>query len=95
MTIEIDFPPDVEAQLQEAAARLGQEPADIVRDLVRRQLLTNELETLKGRTPPKSVEGLKPRVPSPPGSSWLAQVVGQWPGDESDDEIHRALEELS
>ena len=38
---------------------------------------------------------LKPLNPAPPDSSWLEQVRGQWPGDETDEEIERALEELS
>ena len=38
---------------------------------------------------------LKPLNPAPPGSNWLEQIKGQWPGDETDEEIERALEELS
>ena len=52
-------------------------------------------EALKNRERPRSVEELKPRIPSPPGTTWLAQVWGQWPGDESDEEIFKALEEMS
>ncbi|MBI3910863.1 MAG: hypothetical protein HY320_08005 [Armatimonadetes bacterium] len=119
MPIEIDFPPEVEARLQEEAARQGQAPADYVRDLVKRfffflhdtdvaeapadyvrdlvkrQLLMSELEALKERQPPQSLADLKPRIPPPPGKSWLEGVIGQWPGDESDEEIERALAELS
>ena len=32
---------------------------------------------------------------SPTASQGIASIIGQWPGDETDDEIHRALAELS
>ena len=40
MTIIIDLPADVEAQLREKAAERGQEPAEYVADLVNRDLGT-------------------------------------------------------
>ena len=36
----------------------------------------------------------KPR-PLPPGKTVWDMIVGQWPGDETDEEIAAALEELS
>ena len=95
MTIQLDFPPDMEARLQAAAARSGQEPDEYVKSLVKEQLIANELEALKHRHRPQSVDELEPRAPSPPGTSWLAQVWGQWPGDESEEELFKALEEIS
>ena len=38
---------------------------------------------------------LKPRNPLPEGSNGLAQIWGQWPGDETDEDIEKALEALS
>ena len=38
---------------------------------------------------------LKPARPLPPGKTLDDVVRGSWPGDESDEEINRALEELS
>jgi uncharacterized protein (DUF433 family) len=38
---------------------------------------------------------IQPLNPAPPGSNWLEQIRGQWPGDETDEEIEKALEELS
>src|SRR5207248_9319524 len=95
MTLEIDFPPELEARLREEAARQGQDAAHYVRDLVKRQLVMRELEALKHRKPPQSLADLKPRIPTPPGKSWLEAIVGQWPGDESDEEIERILKEIS
>jgi hypothetical protein len=95
MTIQVDFPPDVEARLREEAARRGQDTAEFVRQVVERELMQQALLALRDRKRPQSLDELKPRIPSPSGTSWLAQVVGQWPGDESDEEISKALEELS
>ena len=95
MTLQIEFPPDVEARLREEAARLGQDTAEYIRHVVERELMQQSLMALKLRKRPQSLDELQPRVASPPGTSWLAQVVGQWPGDESDEEINKALEEMS
>ena len=38
---------------------------------------------------------LKPARPLPPGKTLDDVVCGTWPGDETDEEINRALEELS
>ena len=43
----------------------------------------------------QSLADLKPRIPTSPGKSWLEAIVGQWPGDESDEEIERILKEIS
>jgi hypothetical protein len=77
----------LEAQLHEHAARQGQAVAAYVRQIVERELGAQGLRALKDRTPPQAVADLKARTPSPPGTSWLAHVQGQWPGDESDEEI--------
>jgi len=95
MTLQVDLPPDVEARLQKQAAEQGQEPAEYVAELVRQGLVMRELEALKHRKPPQSLADLKPRAATPPGTTWLEAIRGQWPGDESDEEINRALEEMS
>jgi hypothetical protein len=95
MTIEIDLPPAAEAQLQEQAARAGQEPAEYLSRLIRRQLMMAALEALRDRPRPKSLDELKPRIPTPPGTNWLQEIRGTWPGDETDEEVYRALEEMS
>jgi hypothetical protein len=95
MSIEIDLPPEWEARLREEAARHGQEAPDYASDLVKRQLVLRELEALKERKPPQSLADLQPRIPAPPGTTWLESLRGQWPGDETDEEIDRALDELS
>jgi hypothetical protein len=81
MTIQIELPAELEARLEAAAAQQGKDARDYVRDLVKRDLVLRELEALR----------IQPRIPPPPGKSWLEAVVGQWPGDESDEEIERTL----
>ena len=44
---------------------------------------------------PHSLADLQPRIPPPPGSNGMAQIIGQWPGDETDEQIQAALDELS
>ena len=95
MSIQIDFPPEVEARLREEAARQGQEATEYVRQVVERELMLQALRALKDRQVPQTLADLKPKVPPPPGKSWLEGIVGQWPGDESDEEIERVLREMS
>jgi hypothetical protein len=37
----------------------------------------------------------QPRRPLPPGKTFSEVVGGQWPGDETDEQVNTALEELS
>ena len=95
MTIQLDLPPSLEDLLREEAARQDQEPGEYVREVLRRELVLPELERHRKRKRPTSLDEVQPKVPPPPGKSWLDGVAGQWPGDETDEEIYRALEELS
>jgi len=95
MTIKIDLPPNLEEQVREAAANRGQEPGDYVRSLVEAQVRLQGLEALKHRKRPRALGDLKPRIPSPAGSNGLDQVIGQWPGKETDEEIQSALDSIS
>jgi hypothetical protein len=40
-------------------------------------------------------DAVRPGRPLPPGKTLEDVVVGQWPGDETEEEIHKALKELS
>ncbi len=95
MTIAIDLPVELGTRLEEEAARLGQRPDEYVRELVRRELVLRELAALRERKPPQTLADLKPRAATPPGMNWLESIRGEWPGNESDEEIYRALEEMS
>ena len=95
MTLQIELPSALERQLEEEAARSGQEAGEYVVSLVERQLQIKALEALKHRKPPQTLADVKPRVTTPPGQNWLESIRGQWPGDETDEEIERLLEEIS
>ena len=43
----------------------------------------------------KLLQARRPARPLPPGKTLEDVVLGQWPGDESDEEVARALERLS
>jgi hypothetical protein len=45
--------------------------------------------------PPAWLAGLHPENPPGNATNGLNRVVGQWPGDETDEEIEAALERLS
>jgi hypothetical protein len=95
MSIQIELSPEAEVRLTEQAATQGQAAAEYVQQMLERELMRQALVALKDRQAPKSLSDLKPRIPSPPGTSWLEQVRGQWPGDETDEEVFEALGRLS
>jgi hypothetical protein len=95
MSIRIELSPEVEARLHEQAALQGQPATEYVQQLVERELMRLALLALKDRRAPRALGDLKPRIPSPPGTSWLEQIRGQWPGDETDEEVFEALEKMS
>ena len=43
----------------------------------------------------RALRKLKPKNPPPPGSNGMDQIIGQWPGDETEEEVMEALERLS
>jgi len=64
--------------------------------------LDRAIAALTNRTPEqiaaiqaRIIATYQPRNPPAPGTSGMERVYGQWPGDETDEEINRALEELS
>jgi len=95
MTIELDLPPGLEDALRTQASRHGQSTGKYVLEMVKRQLVLIELGTFHRQDAPMSVADLKPRVPTPTGTTWLEAVRGHWPGDETDEEVERALEAMS
>lgn len=95
MSLVINLPAAWEEQLRAEAAEAGQEPEEYVSELLKRQLVLRELEALKRRKPPQSLADLNAKRLAPLGQSWIAGIVGKWPGKESDEEIERLLEEMS
>lgn len=95
MTIQLELPPHIETRLREEAANHGQAPEEYLQALLERELVLKRLRALKDRKPPQSLADIQPRVTTPPGKSWLDSIAGQWPANETDEQIDRALEELS
>jgi hypothetical protein len=95
MTITLDLPLEVAEQLRTEAARCGQDTSDYLKSLLESHVRLQALRELKARKPPSSLADLKPRTPPPPGSNGMDQVIGQWPGEETDEEIRAALDEIS
>ena len=43
----------------------------------------------------EAMKWIRPGRPLPPGKTFFEVVQGTWPGDETDEEVNRALEGLS
>ena len=95
MTLTIDLTPDIEEALQEQATQSGQNAAEYATALLAAQVMARKLQSLKNRPVPQSLAELKPRRQLPSGSTPLAEVLGKWPGEETNEEIRQALEDLS
>lgn len=95
MSVTIELPVQTENELESLAAANGRSREDVARDLLQEQLVRNALFRLRDKPQPQSLADLKPRRPVPAGSTAFKEIVGKWPGDESDEEILAALQELS
>ncbi len=91
MTVTLELTPELEAALKEEAARQGVTPEGLSEQAAMQALIAG----LKDRRIPQSLDEIKPRRLPPPGKTAMRMVVGQWPGDETDEEILQALAELS
>ena len=90
MTITLELEPGMEREIKEAAARLGVTPEELFRQAVKEKMQTL-IAGLKDRHVPQSLDEIKPRRLPPPGKTAMQMIVGQWPGDETDEELQAAL----
>ena len=86
-------------RLDEHLARLAEHAAGQDRP---NQAIEQEIRRLTDRTPEQVVAdrerimaASRPPRPLPPGKTLADVVVGSWPGDETDEQVRKALEELS
>lgn len=90
MTVTLNLKPAFERELRELAARRGETLDELAQGVVE-----GMQADLKSRPVPQSLDELKPRAQPPPGKTAMDMIIGQWPGDETDEEINKALEELN
>ena len=90
MTLTIELEPGMEREINKEAARLGVTPEE----LAKRAMMQTLLAGLKGRRVPQSLDEIKPRRLPPPGKTAMQMIVGQWPGDETDEELQAALKAM-
>ena len=93
MTLMIDLPETDKAAWNAEAARLGVTPEELFRQAAREKMQAL-LAGLKDRRIPQSLEEIKPRRLPPPGKTAMQMIVGQWPGDETDEELQAALKAM-
>lgn len=94
MALTIELPKEEEAAWKAEAERQGVTPEELTRQAVMRTLIAG----LKNRPIPQSLDEIKPRRLPPPGKTAMDMVYQQLPvgeTDETDEEVRRALEELS
>ena len=91
MTVTLNLPREMEFELKEEATRQGL----TLEGLTQQALIEKLIAGLKNRHIPQSLDEIKPRRLPPPGKTAMEMIVGQWPGDETDEEIQKALEDLS
>lgn len=88
LQVKIETSPSSEEQLETSQSAIN--------------MLTEAVEAMIQRTPAqiaqardRALERYKPRRTPPPGRTLSDMVSGKWPGNETDEQIDIALEELS
>jgi len=90
MTVTLELTPELEAAWEEEAAKLGLTLEELMRQAAMQALIAG----LKNRRIPQSLDEIKPRRLPPPGKTVWDMIVGQWPGDETDEELQAALKAM-
>ncbi len=90
MTVTLELTPELETVLKEEAERQGVAPEGLTPQAVMEKLIAE----LRNRPVPQSLDEIKPRRLPPPGKTAWDMVVGQWPGDETDEELQAAPKEM-
>lgn len=93
MTLTIELPETDEAAWNAEAAKLGVTPEELFREAAAEKM-TALIAGLKDRRIPQTLDELRPRRLPPPGKTAMQMIVGQWPGDETDEELQAALKAM-
>lgn len=93
-----DLSDELMAYCQQRAADIERESGkalDLLPDLSADKPTPEQIaEGLKNWRTPQSLEELKPRVPPPPGMTAMQFIEGQWPGDETEEELLATLKAM-
>ncbi len=68
------------------------DPDALARDVA---AMTSRTEEEKAAARARAIAVLQPRTAPPPGTNGMQLVYGQWPGDETDEQVQAALDKLS
>ncbi len=90
MTLVLEIPKAEEAAWEEEAAKLGL----MLEELTQQAIMGKMFAGLKHRRIPQSLDEIKPRRLPPPGKTVWDMIAGQWPGDETDEELQAALKAM-
>ena len=90
MTLTIELPKEDEAAWKEEAERRGL----TLEGLTRQAIMENLIAGLKNRRIPQSLDEVQPRRLPPPGKTAIDMIIGQWPGEETDEELQAALKAM-
>ena len=90
MTITLELTPELETALKEEVERQGLSSSGLTESAAMAALISG----LKNRPIPQSLDEIKPRRLPPPGKTAMDMIVGQWPGDETDQELQAALKAM-
>ncbi len=93
MTLTIELPDADEAAWNAEAARRGVTPDALLREAARDKM-QELIAGLKDRRTPQSLTELRPKLLPPPGKTAMQMIVGQWPGEETDEELQAALKAM-
>jgi hypothetical protein len=93
-----DLSDELMLHFQRNAARLERasgKTLDLLPDLALPLPTPEEIHAeLRAWRTPQSLDELRPRVPPPPGMTAMQFIRGQWPGDETEEELLASLEEM-
>ncbi len=90
MTLTISLPKEDEDAWKEEAERLGLTLEGLTQQAVMEKLIAG----LKDRRVPQSLDEIQPRRLPPPGKTAIEMIIGQWPGEETDEELQAALKAM-
>ncbi|MBV9852863.1 MAG: hypothetical protein JO250_24655 [Armatimonadetes bacterium] len=108
MSSLFEMAPELQEKVSQEAHQRHMAPEQMLDYLIRKGLdsleqpvapsaqeaMQEQLAALKDQPVLQSLDELKPRVPPPPGKTAMQMIRGQWPGDETEEELLAAQEAM-